>query len=258
MKFTFGVVFAAALTASSAQAVVVANSLPFNGTTAWTDVINSGTSMVVSSGEATLATANARGVWFGWYTSPNTPSWSLASNAQGNYLSLTTKFTAGSDDWAAYLRDGARGATMLFNKTDCTATFSVNCYGVDGTPGVTLRFAGASPGSTINQFIALDTTQYITYEFLLLGNTVTYRIDGVSYSGAAEVTAAEQQLVVGDGSGSTLNGSGSMKISGVSFDRAPAFTSLPSLVPEPGSWAMLIAGFGLTGAAMRRRRMQIA
>ncbi len=28
-----------------------------------------------------------------------------------------------------------------------------------------------------------------------------------------------------------------------------------STVPEPGSWAMLIAGFGLTGAAMRRRRL---
>jgi hypothetical protein len=26
------------------------------------------------------------------------------------------------------------------------------------------------------------------------------------------------------------------------------------VIPEPGSWAMLIAGFGLTGAAMRRRR----
>ena len=25
-------------------------------------------------------------------------------------------------------------------------------------------------------------------------------------------------------------------------------------VPEPASWAMLIAGFGLTGSAMRRRR----
>jgi len=28
-------------------------------------------------------------------------------------------------------------------------------------------------------------------------------------------------------------------------------------VPEPQSWAMLIAGFGLTGAAMRRRRRQV-
>ena len=29
-------------------------------------------------------------------------------------------------------------------------------------------------------------------------------------------------------------------------------------VPEPGSWAMLIAGFGLVGAAMRRRREMMA
>ena len=31
-----------------------------------------------------------------------------------------------------------------------------------------------------------------------------------------------------------------------------------SFVPEPASWAMLIAGFGLTGAAMRRRRSAVA
>jgi hypothetical protein len=28
-------------------------------------------------------------------------------------------------------------------------------------------------------------------------------------------------------------------------------------VPEPASWVMLIAGFGLTGAAMRRRRSTV-
>lgn len=33
--------------------------------------------------------------------------------------------------------------------------------------------------------------------------------------------------------------------------------ALPS-VPEPGTWAMLIAGFGLTGAVMRRRRAAAA
>jgi hypothetical protein len=31
-----------------------------------------------------------------------------------------------------------------------------------------------------------------------------------------------------------------------------------STVPEPASWAMLIAGFGLTGAALRRRRASVA
>jgi hypothetical protein len=30
------------------------------------------------------------------------------------------------------------------------------------------------------------------------------------------------------------------------------------VIPEPASWAMLIAGFGLTGAAMRRRRAAVA
>jgi hypothetical protein len=29
-------------------------------------------------------------------------------------------------------------------------------------------------------------------------------------------------------------------------------------VPEPSSWAMLIAGFGLVGATMRRRRTVVA
>lgn len=31
-----------------------------------------------------------------------------------------------------------------------------------------------------------------------------------------------------------------------------------AMVPEPASWAMLIAGFGLTGAVMRRRRFALA
>ena len=34
--------------------------------------------------------------------------------------------------------------------------------------------------------------------------------------------------------------------------------SAPPTVPEPASWAMMIAGFGLVGAAMRRRKAAIA
>ncbi|THD64539.1 MAG: PEP-CTERM sorting domain-containing protein [Phenylobacterium sp.] len=29
-------------------------------------------------------------------------------------------------------------------------------------------------------------------------------------------------------------------------------------VPEPSAWALMIAGFGLTGAALRRRRAAVA
>ena len=32
----------------------------------------------------------------------------------------------------------------------------------------------------------------------------------------------------------------------------------PGVVPEPATWAMMIAGFGLTGAAIRRRKGRIA
>ncbi len=36
------------------------------------------------------------------------------------------------------------------------------------------------------------------------------------------------------------------------------FIASAMAVPEPGTWAMLIAGFGLTGASMRRRRRVVA
>ena len=47
----------------------------------------------------------------------------------------------------------------------------------------------------------------------------------------------------------------SFKISGAD---AANFSASLFAVPEPASWAMLIAGFGLTGAAMRRRRSIVA
>ncbi|WP_353216420.1 cistern family PEP-CTERM protein [Sandarakinorhabdus sp.] len=51
-------------------------------------------------------------------------------------------------------------------------------------------------------------------------------------------------------------GSGTDTFSGASG--VGIVTKLVDPVPEPSSWAMLIAGFGLVGATLRRRRMTVA
>jgi hypothetical protein len=45
---------------------------------------------------------------------------------------------------------------------------------------------------------------------------------------------------------------------GNSFLMPATFSGNVTFVPEPENWALLIAGFGLTGAAMRRRRPVVA
>ena len=50
--------------------------------------------------------------------------------------------------------------------------------------------------------------------------------------------------------GTIINGSMS------SFDFAVSRFSITAIVPEPGTWALLILGFGMTGAALRSRRLQ--
>jgi hypothetical protein len=59
--------------------------------------------------------------------------------------------------------------------------------------------------------------------------------------------------------GDLLPGSPQPAVSGsFTFASPPSGVGIPSGVPEPASWAMLIGGFGLTGAAMRRRKAMTA
>lgn len=47
----------------------------------------------------------------------------------------------------------------------------------------------------------------------------------------------------------SITGPGGSEVSNL-----PALVEPTATVPEPGTWAMLIAGFGFVGAALRRRR----
>lgn len=61
----------------------------------------------------------------------------------------------------------------------------------------------------------------------------------------------------------TLTASGTTTTLGFNFYSEPSFylldaVSAESIVPEPATWGLMIVGFGLTGAVMRRRKVALA
>lgn len=258
VRSALGALFTAALASTTlggaAQAAVVAASLPYGGSPDWSTIVFGGTSMTTDGTKSTLSTANGQGVWFGyWQNSP--PAWSLGTSAQGNYLSMSASFSTGATDWSAYLFDQSHFASIAFAPTGCVD----NCYGLPGQAGVSLAFAdGADAGDAHDQvFVALDLSVAHTFEFLLKNGQVSYRIDGLAHTGAAGASGATQILVIGDGSGTNTTGEGQMYVHAASLETSPVADVLESTVspaPEPAAWALMIGGFGMAGAVLRRRR----
>lgn len=241
--------------AGLAQATTV-TTLPFGSvggpnSPEWTVILFGGTVMNSSPGQVELVTAPGQGIWFGnGQGYGDAANWSLGNNTQGNYLSLTASFSSQSADWSAYLHDGSYMAAFSFNPTRCAHA----CYDQPVFAGVEVSYAGVG-GTPQTLFTALDLTQTHTFEWLLKGGLVSYRIDGnVVYSGAA-IQAGGNILVIGDGSGSTTTGKGAMTLHGVMTDNAPTANVLEPLlpVPEPESWGLALAGLVTLGFLGRRR-----
>jgi len=169
-----------------------------------------------------------------------------------------------------------------------SGTFSIDCVGsigkcldLDGTPG---------PGAVTSDSIAFAAGNLLTVAFDLSGNQRNTTTDNFNFSfsfGAATdmlgftCISGFVDCASGDFSGFTnsslynedIAGTRGFGLYSLSFTPGQAGTLqirfgstsadnigpiidniVVSQVPEPASWAMLIAGFGLTGAAMRRRR----
>lgn len=118
-------------------------------------------------------------------------------------------------------------------------------------------------GSTYNLVFGLSSENLIGTSILdlffnnTLAATYTQGIDGAGVFKKPFVTQSVSFLATSnfttirfvEGLGSNGgNGSNDPMIDGVSFQGAAA-----GAVPEPASWAMMIGGFGMIGAAMRRR-----
>ncbi len=231
-----------AMSTSLVAHAVVIDTLPYPGTPDWTDVIFSGTSMVkdTTGTQTTLTTSPYAGVWFGWgdpayYPSYPPPSWSPGNDSEGNRLTLTASLGSGASSWNIYLFDADYFASFLL--APCPSV----SFCTPGQDGVYF----SRPGVTDNrEFIPLDVNTAHTYDFLLRNGNVSYWIDDMLlYDGPALAQSlllgdTRRLLVIGDGSGSTPTGVGSMTIHAVRFETGPALGN----VPEPGTLWLLVAG----------------
>lgn len=141
------------------------------------------------------------------------------------------------------------------------ATISASARFVSGALVRPYDILGALPGDIFLQSLAFGRTQSGTATLLPTFVTdVTQRPDFASYLNATGASLPFLSLNFRRGSPTAANQLSALPftqigVAGLSF----TVTNLSSgAVPEPASWAMLIAGFGLVGAVMRRRRLAAA
>ena len=98
--------------------------------------------------------------------------------------------------------------------------------------GLTITLTGTLAGSAVfSQSFVVDTTSptFVTFNHGL--------VDNVLFSGSG---GTQNSAYVGIGGGPIF------ALDNLTLDRGA--------VPEPAAWALMLGGFGVTGAAMRRRR----
>lgn len=157
------------------------------------------------------------------------PGITIGAQAVRYYNTAYAAENAGSR-WISFASNGGSGVgsfdvTTSFDLTGFSAaTASITgLWGVDNSSAMLLN--GAATGVNLAGFSSL-TSFALNSGFVSGINTLTLRVRNSGGPAAVRL----DQLVL-------------------SADVAPS-----SVVPEPGSWAMLIAGFGLIGAARRRSR----
>jgi hypothetical protein len=179
------------------------------------------------------------GIWFGYHPAAyGNPGWSLGTDAQGQYVKIRARLTPGSTEWSIYMHNG----TSMSNFYLLNDAFQ---YSVPDTGG----------GTTANIFANMNV--FRDYEIWMKGGKVVYKVDNTVWYAGNALPSGANLLIIGDGSGSTITGTGTMQIdsatilTGLDFVSAPAMP-LAANIPEPSSF--LLCGAGLLAAARLRRR----
>lgn len=100
-------------------------------------------------------------------------------------------------------------------------------------------------------------TSGATFASGVLGTTINFTSDFLSFDALSLLDRSTSLTAIAPGSFPAPNGAlrTFRAVSGGQFSADPSPTALAAVaVPEPATWSMLLAGFGLVGFSMRRRK----
>lgn len=180
------------------------------------------------------------GIWFGRIsgTADSTATLTFGNTSEGNWVSSRLRLSVGATDWSLYWHDtSGKGAALEFDAGSLT-------FFTSATAG----------GPSVGTSVALDLTQFQTITSYVRDAQVHYWVNGAYLGGGHAGTGGVNTLLLGDSTGSTPTGTGSMQVDFLRVSRASGATPPhPIAVPEPAAAAGL-AGLAALGCAALRRR----
>ena len=196
---------------------------------------------------------NANGSGGTNFASRTTSSSALTSTAQqlsADYAALASTGTA-ANAWGAMTLTGTQSGTNVFNITGATwSQLYALTFSGPGT-GAIVNVSGSSLTNYVNLDFGSLSTDQVVFNFY---DATNLGMGGMNVKGSILAPGAYVNIAGGTVLGSVISNTFHSEGATIGGNGYQGFSAGANAVPEPATWALMIVGFGMIGAAMRRRQ----